>query len=237
MEYKSYRNSHISKNRGKRYDLFYNNDYYDSRLWILEKEILEDIFQNYIKNNIKYYLDFACGTGRILEVFEKKSIFSFGVDISKEMLKEGIKKFKKTTFLRIDITKNQLVFNKKFDVITAFRFFLRSEVSLRKNALLVINMLLKKNGIFIFNIHANRNGIMYFFKKNKNTTTLSLLEMSNLLKKYNFEIKKVYGLSFLPYIFSIYMSRKMWLFIERFLINLKLFTRLGGDLIILCQKI
>ena len=233
---KSYKYSHSSKNCGQNYEFFYKKDNYDSRVWILEKETLEKIYSKYIKKTIINYLDFACGTGRILEIFERKAKNVYGVDVSKEMLKIARSKFTKTKFSNIDLTRNRNHFNFKFNVITAFRFFLNAEPSLKEEALLIINQILEDGGFLIFNIHANTYSSIYFLNRKK-TITLSLSEIKKLLKKFDFEIVKIFGIGYLPWEFSNVLSKKLWLLIERFFMNLKILNKFGTGLIILSKKV
>lgn len=236
MSSKSYRFSHISKDNVKKYDKIYGRDYYDSRVWVLEKKILKLILNKYLKIKIKSYLDFACGTGRILEFFEKRVNLSFGIDLSESMLNEAKKKFKKTTFIKADITKEQNIFNHKFDVVTAFRFFLNAETTLREKVLKEIYKILNDQGLFIFNIHGNKYSTIYLFKKKNHCNTLTLSEMKKLLKKYSFKVIKVYGLSFLPWDFAFYFPKRIWLLAENLFSKIKLINKFGSNLIIICKK-
>jgi len=235
MASKSYRESHTSKDRGKIYDSVYTSDTYDSRVWKLEKKLLEKDFARLNQKPVKNYLDFACGTGRILEIFEKKSINTIGIDVSKEMLKEATEKYQNTQFIISDITKNRRIFNHKFELITAFRFFYNAEDILRKEVLQVLYKLLKENGIFICNTHGNRNKLNIFTYR-QNRKTLSFEKMKNLLEQHHFDIIKIYGISYLPYLFSKFLPEKIWLIIEKVLIKIKYLKKFGTDIIFICRK-
>lgn len=243
MSKNSYSNSHLTKDFGIRYNSGYSKDTHDHRLWLLEKEVLRRIMLKYFKLKVKNYLDFACGTGRLLEVFENNSINSSGIDISKEMLKEAKKKYKKSKLIQGDLTKNPYLFKQKFDLITAFRFFLNAEDSLRKKALIALYKNLKDDGILIINIHGNKYSIRHLsllfrkiFSKAK-LNEMSYLKLKMLLKENKFKIIELYGIGFLPYILSHYLTKKVWLKLERFLIKLKFLNLFGIDLILVCKKI
>jgi len=237
MEFESYRTSHLCKNKGKKYDyIYFHEDSYDSRVWKLEKEIIEEISKKLFPNKIRYYLDFACGTGRILEVFKKKAKNSYGIDVSEEMLKEARKKYKKTEFINYDLTKNKNIFTQKFDLITTFRFFLNAEKSLRNKALNIFYKLLQDNGFLICNTHGNTHRVKFLRKKNSKINVLSYIEMKNLLEKHKFRIIKLYGLSFIPYFIAIYLPRFIWYIIEKILSKIRIINIYGTHLIFVCKK-
>ena len=242
MKNRSYRESHISKNHGKKYDVLYVKDSYDSRVWLLEKEILELIFRKHFNSKVINHLDFACGTGRLLEVFENKAITSFGIDVSNEMLRIARKKYRNTKFIECDITKNQNIFNQRFNLITAFRFFLNAEMTLRKHVLEIFYRILEDDGILIFNIHGNKNSLRFlplrirnFLTKNK-LNSISFREIKKLIEENNLKIIEVYGLSFLPQIFSKILPKAIWFNLEKVLHKIKLFNMFGIDLIFICSK-
>lgn len=243
MKYKTYKNSHKLKNYGKKYDKVYRRDTYSARVWILEKEILGKIINKYFKTKINNYLDFACGTGRIIGFINKNAINAYGIDISGEMLKEARIKFKKINFILLDIIKNLNKFKQKFNLITSFRFFLNAEDSLKKKILKAISQLIDDNGIFVFNIHGNKNSIRHFavffrkllFKTKVNET--SYAEMEKLLNENNLRISEIYGLNFLPFIFIKFLPKKLWLTIEKSIYKLKFLNNFGIQLIFVSKKI
>ncbi len=65
---------------------------------------------------------------------------------------------KQSKIISIDITKENL--KDKFDVVTAFRFFLNAEDRLRVEALSAIYNILEDDGYLITNIHVNTKSIM-----------------------------------------------------------------------------
>ena len=68
----------------------------------------------------KRYLDFACGTGRLLSFLENNFAASTGVDISKDMLNIAEKYRKKSELICGDITREHLLDGRKYDIFTAF---------------------------------------------------------------------------------------------------------------------
>lgn len=245
MPFKSYRDSHTTPNYGKNYDEFYKKDSCDSRMWILEKEILKKILQKYSLMKIENHLDFACGTGRLFEIFLNRAKNSIGIDVSEAMLIEARKKYKNVKFLKKDLTYHQSYLTMRFDIITAFRFFLNAENPLRQKVLGIFHKILKDNGFLIFNIHGNKNSVRFLpyigkrfiFGSKCKINVLSYKQMRKILLGNGFEIIEVYGLSFLPQIFSKLIKENEWLKIDRFIIKLEIFNQFGTNLIFVCRKI
>ena len=68
---KSYRKSHLDKNKAYSYHQQFLKNRYRAMIWSKEKKILYEILKKKIKKNNNTYLDFACGTGRILVFLSK----------------------------------------------------------------------------------------------------------------------------------------------------------------------
>jgi 2-polyprenyl-3-methyl-5-hydroxy-6-metoxy-1,4-benzoquinol methylase len=203
----SYRCSHSSDGYGELYSKTYQEGYYYYQWNLIEKPLLEKIFNEIENKDNLEYLDFACGTGRILSIAEKSFKRTCGIDVSETMLKQAKDTCKKSKLLNIDITKETIA--NKFDVITAFRFFLNAEKKLRHDVLETFSKILNENGLLIINIHVNSKSLMGFFYKMRNmlfkvikneslAKICSFEEMNDLLREQGFTIKKVYWYSFLP---------------------------------------
>lgn len=237
----SYATSHLEKEHSIFYNSIYSVDSYDNRVWALEKRTLDKILNKYYggEQKIKDYLDFACGTGRICGFIESRAENSIGVDVSKEMLKIAKKKCLKTKLVLLDATKNNILNNKHFDLITSFRFFLNAEKKLKRKVLSEMSKMLKKDGILIVNIHGNRQSIRHlpFAIRNlfDNETFLSELtknEFEKYLKEQNLVIKELYGLSFMPVFFAKILPYELWLFIEKSISRIKFINRYAIDLVL-----
>jgi ubiquinone/menaquinone biosynthesis C-methylase UbiE len=207
-----YRNSHASKNYGLIYSETYKSGYFSFQWERLEKKILKDIFDEFLSRNPgASYLDFACGTGRILSFAENSFIHTSGVDISEEMLVVAKEVCKKSDLIKLDLTRNFL--DKKFDVITSFRFFLHAQDELKNEALRAIKSHLSQDGILIANIHVNSKsplGWVYvlrnFLYRREAAVVLSANRFCQILKENGFRVEKIIYYSFLP--------RVGWLFPE-----------------------
>lgn len=199
----SYRDSHSSPEYGRRYEKTYSQGYYYEQWIKIERPLLQNILKRTIDRGASSCLDFACGTGRILLLVEKMFSKTHGVDVSDSMLKIAREKCKKSVIEKRDLAFNPL--EERFDVITAFRFFLNAEPSLRNEALMSIYKHLDKNGILVTNCHVNKwspLGIAYRLReavwKHKKANILSLSEFKNILEKNSFQIQSVYRYGYLP---------------------------------------
>jgi predicted TPR repeat methyltransferase len=121
---------------------------------------LKDVIERYFQPSTKIrYLDFACGTGRIIGYLEDLVGPSIGVDISDSMLQVGCQNVKRSLLLQADLTQENILAGKTFDLITAFRFFLNAQPDLRQEAISIMSSLLSDQGCLVFNIHLNQGSI------------------------------------------------------------------------------
>ncbi len=103
------------------------------------------------------YLDFACGTGRITCMVEHLVDSSTAVDVSESMIHEAKAKLKRTGI--IHVLEDDLLREERFQLITAFRFFVNAEPALRASAMNYLAGKLSMGWIFVFNIHQNSGSI------------------------------------------------------------------------------
>ena len=83
-----YRALHLRRAKAVRYDRrLFGPTSYATWLWELEKSYLRDVLARYPNAVRRRYLDFACGTGRVISVVEPVVGTSTGVDVSAEMLR------------------------------------------------------------------------------------------------------------------------------------------------------
>lgn len=252
----NYTESHKWLNYGLNYDTnLYKKGTYDHSLWLIEQEILSYIFKKYNISNSKTILDFACGTGRVSEFIEKlwfKNIFGF--DVSEEMLKIAKTKLNNVQIENININSDNIsIYEKKFDIITSFRFFLNAEHTLREQSFNSLYKLLNDDGILIFNIHWNKNSLRYFYvqmryfykkilsfllRREEEIFTyrnqLSISEIKNYLNNAHYKIEEIISYSFLTKIIYIILPKKIFLFIEKIFFTNQ--THFWTHLIFICKK-
>lgn len=146
-----YRQSHISK--GADYHADFQRLLPRSLSWEIERRILRKIVKRFLANRSIEYLDFACGTGRILAYLEDHVTSATGIDVSPSMLQEARKRVSQAAVVQSDITRDQVLKEPQFDLITAFRFFPNAEPQLRREALDALICCLKENGFLVLNNH------------------------------------------------------------------------------------
>jgi SAM-dependent methyltransferase len=196
-----YRASHQTTGYGEIYEKTFQSGYYAALWFVIEKPLVESILQS-IGGPDRNCLDFACGTGRITNVAARFFGEVIGVDVSRSML--GIAQVPKNVKLaQADITLDPLP--GKFDVVTAFRFFLNAEDTLRRDALLALRGHLKEGGLLVSNIQMNATSpiglvcrIVNQFAGQKIHNTLSIKGYTNLLAANGFVIERTIGYGFLP---------------------------------------
>ena len=200
---KGFRSSHASDGYGNTYVKVYESGYYKDQWRYIEKPILQDILQQLREKGFNSCLDFACGTGRITEVEASYFDTCYGVDVSESMLDQARQRASKSVYIKQDLTRELL--NRKFSVVTAFRFFLNAEHDLRQEALNAIAKMLEDDGCLVANIHANSSSILgYAYRlrnwltKSKKANTLGRAEFIKYLANAGFSVEKIYMYSYLP---------------------------------------
>jgi SAM-dependent methyltransferase len=151
-----YRASHLA-NADKYDDLFADHSY-SALLWSLEKDALGTVLRSHLQHRHSSHLDIACGTGRVLQHLQPYFATSVGVDISEPMLQVARRKSLK--IVRAD-SSLELPFHRQFSVVTAFRFFLNAEPTLRLAVARAAAKSLEPTGIFVFNNHRNYSSLTY----------------------------------------------------------------------------
>jgi predicted TPR repeat methyltransferase len=194
-----YRDSHL--NKGEEYDEKFKDNSYRALLWDIEKKILKKIISKFFAGRIDNYLDFACGTGRVLSFIEQYSDHSIGIDVSESMLSVARNNINKSKIILGDITKDSTILNNiEFDLISAFRFFPNAQTELCVETLMIFNKMLKNEGYLVFNNHRNHHNLIinrlkrfikYLINK-KHTIIFSESEIKDLLDKCGFKIVKKY---------------------------------------------
>jgi predicted TPR repeat methyltransferase len=198
---KSYTDSHTMEWKGAQYKEHYDTDRWYRSLWLREQKALKDIVETYFKGRQIHLLDFACGTGRICGFLEPWVADAVGVDVSQSMLDIAGQNLKRTKLIRADITNQPVLAGRKFNLITAFRFFLNAEPALRKAALRAIVPLLATDGLLVFNNHRNRTSPLVRLKygrRHKTRNFMSMREMREMVNEFGLNIVRIYPVGFLP---------------------------------------
>jgi predicted TPR repeat methyltransferase len=234
-----YRLSHIKSGKGKSYHATFSKSPYRNMVWQQEQAILDNILKKFFKKEEVVLLDFACGTGRILSYLENQTKHAVGVDVSQSMLEVARENNMHSELIEADLTKKDVLGNRKFNLITAFRFFPNAQPELRKEVMELLCMHLNNNGYIVFNNHLNAssslNKLYRLFKKGYQG--MSMNDIKELIDKNGLEIVKVFHLCVFPScedrtILPIILLRP----IEALLSKLPFLRNLGQNLIFLCRS-
>jgi SAM-dependent methyltransferase len=153
---KHYRDQHASIKAAEEYDELYSSGTFDDWLWKYEKEYLAVLIAKYLPLGGFDYLDFACGSARILSTIEEHARMAVGVDVSFAMLQRAPQRLRRSLLLCADPIATSCIRDRTFDLVTAFRFFLNAEPGLREGALRLIHRVLREEGLLVFNVHGNK---------------------------------------------------------------------------------
>jgi SAM-dependent methyltransferase len=242
LSVKDYRNSHIQPGKGSFYELksFAKNSA-NSSLWKLEREYLSSVVEKFVVKKDKY-LDFACGTGRIIADFADSFTEAEGVDISESMLTVAREKQIKANLIKVDITKDDTIISDNFDLITTFRFFLKAQNSLRRQVIAILAKKLAPEGVLIFNIHNARpsllwlqNTIMYIFGSKK-IPSMSRCQVNQLVEEAGLEIVETIAMGIIPKAAHIVLRAKLWLWLDNMLYRIAFLRRFGSNVIYVCRR-
>jgi len=129
---------------------------YNDLVWRIEQSLLETLVMEFRKAHDSIeYLDFACGTGRVLSFMQNYVDQATGIEISQAMVDIALMKSGRARVKCCDIT-NEPPGEQKYDLITAFRFFTNAEPSLRLGAMKALaNRLRDDTSWLVFNNHGN----------------------------------------------------------------------------------
>lgn len=233
---------------------------FEKTIWILEQEVLQDIISYYFPTTrTKKLLDYACGTGRVIQFLADSFAWhqAVGADISLTMLEEAKRHTPSTTSIKYvvmnagDEIKNM---EQRFDVLTAFRLFLNLEPENRLKILNGLKKYLTDDGILIFNNHMNRYSLKglsayllhtLFHRPLKSEAlrneksvinTLSERECRELIEKAGLRVEKVHYIAVLPgHKEWLPFPQTLYLNIERILMKIPLFHNFAKDQIYVCR--
>ncbi len=238
---KDYRMSHLHPEKGAAYHAAFFENPYRRMVWKLEKIILDNIVTKFYKNMQINHLDFACGTGRILNHLERHTNSSTGVDLSPSMLDVARKNIKRSKIIEADITKEDILGNKKFNLITAFRFFPNAQKQLRIDAMMVLVKHLEENGYLVFNNHMNTDCLKYRISRllgRGGYKGMSVDEVKLLAAEARLEIVKTYHLCVFPSTESRTLLPQYFLLrIEKVLARIPMLTYCGENIVFVCRRI
>ena len=195
----SYRESHVGL--GPEYHAGFAENPRRTLIWALEQWILSDISKRFLVLEDTDHLDFACGTGRILGFFQDRVRSSTGVDVSSSMLRVAREVAPNSRIIEADITRNDILTDRQFDLITAFRFFPNAEPELRKDAIEALYPKLRSGGYFVLNNHQNDSCLPYRLRRllsNAAFQSTPARVVTEVIESVGFDIEQVYHVGVVP---------------------------------------
>lgn len=209
-------------------------------VWQQERAILDHILLTFFRDKKLSHLDFACGTGRILSYLADSTEQAVGVDVSPSMLEVARKNNKNAVIIEKDITQNDVLDNRKFNLITAFRFFPNAQPELRNEVMKLLDKHLDDDGYIVFNNHRNTRSALNRLRKFKGHSGyqgMNTAEVKKLLTENRLKIIKVYHLRVFPArenktLLPIFLLHPL----DALLSKCKFLQNLGTNLIFVCRK-
>lgn len=204
MELKSYRSSHIGENRGTEYDRIHSRKM-DAVIW---KHFVRPYVARQMENcrarGGEAFLDFACGTGRLLKVGAEHFETCVGIDISEDMLSVARERVPTARFYCMDVTSGQDDVVGSFDCVTLFRFLLNAEKELSIAALSWLHAHMRPGSMLIGNNHMHSGSArgLVTIAANRLLRTrhnhLSTAEMTQMLSQCGFRVLTWAGFRVIP---------------------------------------
>ncbi len=200
----SYRDSHSNPGYSRCYERTFEQGYY-AHLWRgVERPLVSAILADLASRGATRSLDFACGTGRILQLHLDHFADVIGNDIAGEMLGTARGRCPAARIVHADLTEpggNHGIHGRQ--VCTAFRFFLNAEPQLRAAAAEAIRGCLDPGGHLVANFHVNAHSPVGRLYRLRNWMTgrtinnvMSEQDAVALLSAHGFDVEAVhwYGL-------------------------------------------
>jgi SAM-dependent methyltransferase len=186
---------------GERWDLVaYAPETYDSFIWELERRTLVAVVRRLAAGRPALkYLDFACGTGRVLSAVEELVGTAHGLDISPAMVRVAARKSPRAGIRVGDLLTEPDTADRDYDLITAFRFFLNAEPPLRLPYLRQLGSRLHDaDSRLIFNVHSNAaslDGLAGRFSKDER---MWVRDIRKFIADAGLELVEWYGFGLMP---------------------------------------
>lgn len=172
------------------YSQLYADSSIEHQLSVIERRICRELIKEGIKNRF-VHLDFACGTGRIMNFFSDLTELQIGIDVSSDML--GIARNCTKAKLILSENYSEVVdsLNKEDTIlISAFRFILNAEPRDVEDFVLFCERILAVTGkcYLLINNHGNKHSL-------RTLTPGVLSQNGNVLNHKKFQ-RKLISLNF-----------------------------------------
>jgi ubiquinone/menaquinone biosynthesis C-methylase UbiE len=198
-----YRSSHLDARCPAQFEGHYIHGHGHLYWNHFERPYLETLFARLGRECPGRYLDFACGTGRILELASPHFIETVGIDVSEAMLSEARRRFPTARLIQVDVMTDPPDVG-TFQVISLFRFILSAEDHLREGVLHWLRKVIAPGGVLVVNNHLNQWSITGLRHRLRNVVRgrpggpPTERHMETLLRRCGFEIVEAYGFGIIP---------------------------------------
>lgn len=238
MTTQDYRDSH--KGRGQDYHAIFTDSPQTAALWQMERAALNQAVRRYFPVQAPSHLDFACGTGRVLAHLQPLVASSTGVDISDSMLEVARQSSPDSEIIVGDLTREDLLPGRTFDLITAFRFFPNAQPELRSQVMEKLSDMLTPRGIIIFNNHLNADSLYQALLVRTGRDpghAMPMNEVDELVDSSGLRILEEHGFLLMPVPFT-YFDRAPSAFggMERTIARTNIATRRNQDVMVIASK-
>lgn len=231
------------KSRGLDYDETFSPEVNPHRamIWRLEQRALSAILRDHPASRKVALLDFACGTGRILRHFHGHVASATGVDVSSSMLQVAKTVAPDAELIEADLVHQDKLEGRRFDLITAFRFFPNAEPELRRAVLPILARHLTVRGLLAFNNHKNRDSLAgrmsRLLGRGAARGTMSHAEVKALTTLAGLRIVKVIPLGTLP-VSDRHLFLPVWLLepLERWFSGAAMLAAIAQNVIYVCDR-
>ena len=185
---------------------------YSSSMWELQRPVVLDLVRQFRSAGHQplSLLDFACGTGRVLSCLESVADTADGIDISEAMVSVAKTHCAKARLQVGDILTQPQLLQKKYDLITAFRFLLNVEPEMRARVLRRLREVIREpDGLLLVNVHGNSRSLRHpaivwrRWRERSRSSDAMLNELSPgatraLLRECGFQVVRQFGFGVVP---------------------------------------
>lgn len=238
-----YRESHKIAGKGADYDARFRLNPHRAMVWSIERRILSRVAAELRSAPPVRCLDFACGTGRVLRHLECEVDEAVGIDISAEMLAVARDTVRRAELMEGDLTREDLLRGREFDLVTAFRFFPNAEAALRREVMAALTPRLSSRGLLVFNNHLNAGSLLRrasgLAGSGHESHSMARTEVQNMVSEAGLRIRRAYGIAYLP----VSERRLQWAVrlivpLERALasLNVAAMRPLAQDIVYVCER-
>ncbi len=243
----TYSKAYQDRGKVQRYEKdIYKPGGFDDVLWQVEQRAFSRLLRAHCPGHeTKDALDFACGTGRILQYLRPRVGTLVGVDISPAMLEQAAKKVSDVRLVCADIVNHPEEVPGDKDLITSFRFLLLAEPALREACIAqLVKKLRGPESVMVLGLHGNpmsrralaswRNKL--FTPSKGKVPMFGMRDMRALADRVGLRIVATAGVGYVPRGLSRLMPRALFEGIERLLGDKPGLWRFGSNLIVVCVR-